>query len=632
MALISDTLDTESQHFSLQDEARNTDRHHSFWTSDVKLRHTRVNFVSAGNLEGSKKQDLQDEQETSAQKTILESEAALADMALDDSPERSGSHSTRQERAQSSSRNAEHLESPLQDPPSPGLSHSHFFIDTKGSNIQTQPALPPPTIRHPSPSPSSSSGEVIVFTGRNGRGRGGPGQAEAEAQSSRQTSVTPQRVSELGDSPEEAFDSAQSMSEKPQPETHEASTRIIEEPSYTVQTTTISTRAQSRKSGAPKERKPRHRSIRRGPVDLTKHDEEALLAEYIANMREKSVSEESDCETLAPGLGGNAASSSSSVYPSLDSEMRDGWDISAIQDLGDMSTSDEVLDSIQAILSKRHRPHGLQYLVVWEGYTVDDAKWISSSLLTMSGAAEVIARFEENEKEIAEYPGDASDSTESELDGDSDPGTDDLEEDLKDDADLLMRKAVRMTDERMARLLAKQEELGMGADELLLFDDDEDDDDDDEDDEDRDRRPRSTPKLKGRAAQNKRPKGDLASVAFLAEQYENFDIMDWDRTSLVKKPKGQKPALPFDVSDSELEAALLSSWASDRNKKSARKREREELRAQGLLGKKNKHKANMKAKYAEGMTMDDIKDEIKQFLMSTHESYVLHSLTNGVNN
>ena len=52
----------------------------------------------------------------------------------------------------------------------------------------------------------------------------------------------------------------------------------------------------------------------------------------------------------------------------------------------------------------------------------------------------------------------------------------------------------------------------------------------------------------------------------------------------------------------------------DRLRKRKRKEEREALRVQGLLGKKDT-KLDLKAKYKEGMGIQAIKNEIRNFLM-----------------
>jgi hypothetical protein len=60
--------------------------------------------------------------------------------------------------------------------------------------------------------------------------------------------------------------------------------------------------------------------------------------------------------------------------------------------------------------------------------------------------------------------------------------------------------------------------------------------------------------------------------------------------------RGRVDKLVLDISDSELEAELQMVFENDRVKKKERKQEREELRAQGLLGKTN-GKPDLKQSY-----------------------------------
>ncbi|EGD86376.1 hypothetical protein H113_07372 [Trichophyton rubrum MR1459] len=102
---------------------------------------------------------------------------------------------------------------------------------------------------------------------------------------------------------------------------------------------------------------------------------------------------------------------------------------------------------------------------------------------------------------------------------------------------------------------------------------------------------------------------------FEEDPYGAFDIMDYNRTSLMgKKARGKMP--DFDLSDSELESNIHASWENDRRKKKAKKLEREELRAQGLLGKSGKARPR-------GNTPDDIRDEIRSFMMSRTQTLQL---------
>lgn len=114
-------------------------------------------------------------------------------------------------------------------------------------------------------------------------------------------------------------------------------------------------------------------------------------------------------------------------------------------------------------------------------------------------------------------------------------------------------------------------------------------------------------------------KGEFPNATALADAYDGFDVMDFERPSLQKKPKGRKGKLAFDNSDSELEASMAKAWDNDRVKKKERKQEREELRAQGLLGSKN-GKVDMKAKFKEGMGIHDVKEAMKAFLMGSSDA------------
>lgn len=113
----------------------------------------------------------------------------------------------------------------------------------------------------------------------------------------------------------------------------------------------------------------------------------------------------------------------------------------------------------------------------------------------------------------------------------------------------------------------------------------------------------------------------LPTATAWVDAYDGFDVMDFERPSLRKKPKGRKGKLVLDISDSELEASMQMAWDNDRVKKKERKQEREELRSRGLLGSKT-GKADLKQKYKEGMGLQAIKEEIKMFLMGHNTTYV----------
>ncbi|KAE8148830.1 hypothetical protein BDV25DRAFT_141423 [Aspergillus avenaceus] len=106
------------------------------------------------------------------------------------------------------------------------------------------------------------------------------------------------------------------------------------------------------------------------------------------------------------------------------------------------------------------------------------------------------------------------------------------------------------------------------------------------------------------------------------DPYYGLDIMDFSRPSLQKKSKGKTRALDMVPSDSELEMQLENAWWNDREKKKVRKQRREELRRQGLLGKVRDN-PDLKSKYSHGMSIEELKEEIRVFLLSSKNSLPL---------
>jgi hypothetical protein len=209
-------------------------------------------------------------------------------------------------------------------------------------------------------------------------------------------------------------------------------------------------------------------------------------------------------------------------------------------------------------------------------------------------------------------------------DDDDEDEDDDLEDDISDDFDeegdlfelgsssdddVENDNDPLLTDEALARLLAKQEELGLGTDELMLFDGFGHADV-------VETAPRKSKAKKAAKTQKPRLPVGYMSDPFQPrphDPYNGFDVLDFDRPSLQKKPKGKRGQLTLNISDEELADQVNTAWANDRAKKKERKQQREEMRAAGLLGKKS-NKPDLKAKYKEGLNMDEVKVEIRTFL------------------
>ena len=200
---------------------------------------------------------------------------------------------------------------------------------------------------------------------------------------------------------------------------------------------------------------------------------------------------------------------------------------------------------------------------------------------------------------------------------------------LRDEEDLLERRIARMTDEQIARILSKQEELGMGSADILLFDgldvDDEYDDDalnldydDDGDGSDDDDDNIKFNSAFGVSFGRSKGKGVDKKAFTLQEQpYGNFDVMDFERPSLQAGSKFFDSGVAYEGLDDDQRIAMHNTWEADRMKKRQRKQERQELRAQGLLGNR-KGKPDLSARYSQGINVQQAINEIHDFLMSGH--------------
>ena len=298
------------------------------------------------------------------------------------------------------------------------------------------------------------------------------------------------------------------------------------------------------------------------------------------------------------------------------------WEAHDMEAFDDLSTTSEMLTEISRVVAKRERPSGIQYLVVPDGYTVDDARWMPVTLLHGSTAQKKIGLYEIKLLQLEQQ----FDTSGSDSDGNGDEALARLlEEDTDDVADernSFNRLSEKMTDEQLARMLTKQEEFNLGSHDLLLYDG-----------ADQCFSPNKVTRTssEGRAsAQSSRSKrnqksrlsNEFPSASLMADvleqdPYNGFDIMDQTRPSLRKKVKGRRGKLPLELSDSEIEKNLRSQWENDRDKKRMRKQEREEMRAHGLLGRNGKLDIN--AKYPAGMPLADVKDAVRVFLGSTDD-------------
>lgn len=518
----------------------------------------------------------------------------------------------------------------------PGSKQDIFFTDVEGSKKPAKTGFSKPVLRRSlSVASSDSSEEVIIFSGRN--------------HTRANTKIITSHIGSFTPKPTPYFESETLIDtmEPVKPSCGLRATVINDPTSPSMDETTpagpaIPLNGKSTAKSPPKTpvrldhgaKSIQSWQSKRRKRSLKQVEEDMIIADYIENVEDdKEIKDLMNDNALfkrdlgVPDSHGWQDRSSDSEHTQETNAVLSGstgWNSADLQDLNDLSTSDDVQAIVEDVLSKRTRPSGVQYLIVWGGYTADDARWIPLTSLDTPSAEEQIRNFE---TQLVEWKGPSFDS-----EGSEDSVTTDKKvamhlegelKDMEDEQDLLDSKRARMTDEQIARLLSKQEELGLGSDELVLFDGDE-----GEGSKGWDDRASSLPlsvwnqplvrqKKKTKSRRIFPCEGSFADVLH-QDPYNGFDVMDHDRPSLRKKPKGRRGQLALELSDSELENSIQRAWENDRSKKRSRKQEREELRAQGLLGKKGK--IDMNAKYKEGMSWEDVKKEIGTFLVSSKET------------
>lgn len=613
---------------------RNTERCH-LWNSTSKLRHSQVNFVSAGNSVPDELLNPTASPSAPPRETPHSSlpQASLANMTIEDQiQEGADGHVDVQKLGESASTNLETRDVHVSERNGCQSKHDLFFMDGTGSQVKSKAKLNSPKLpRSLSPTPSNSSEEVIVFTGRRAVQRSVPEQNQNQSgnQSQGIDNSRPEhngKVCADGSSAGQTPFAAANTSDGLQRQAQRGETRVRSLGSLISQSQEDFTIF-----AAPSRRKPqqRQRSARHSRSQAV---DDEILADYIANMADEDALDETpNGLRLTEPLAANprmiptspSAIDTDAAEEAINSLLNQSpnWDSNDIRDFDDLSTSTEGYPALDKVLASRQRPTGQQYLVVGQNQSIDDARWIPLSSLNSENARECIRIFELTR---ADFQIGAFSSEDSDDSIDDAQLSADLREDLEsmeDERDLLERRQARMTDEQIARLLSKQEELGLGSSELLLFDGA------DEDDEDEDDIPPAAyiPLKKARAKKVRQPHGDFDSAILFVDElesdpYGDFDVMDHDRLSLRKKPKGRRGAPTFDLSDIELEASLQSAWEKDRSKKKIRKKEREELRAQGLLGKSGH--IDLNTKYKEGITLHQVREEIITFMTSDRHMYI----------
>jgi G-patch domain len=562
----------------MMQEARNTDRHASGWGAS-RLRDNAVSFISAGNL------------------------------TREEPPEKQtyGSSSSEEEEDEDGNLEEEQFKShATQDAEAAQMTHdiqqaTESMSITEPSQTTQQP------VNEQDESPSSSEDEVVY------RGRNAPAKPMKAASSTTRGKTISARLS-----PE-----ATPFVPAPRPQqvanTDLANQRETGGPSFTTpaiaiaktQPSSSTPQLSTSSDAAPSSSRLRgvnNRYRKRwGRKQVEEEEEDAILQDYIANMAKE---DEDDDEVE----GGNKPHRRNETFRFYDGtaenhvkvqttgkssskgrrerpEQAIDWSSGDLEDFDDLSTTDDEVPNVGQVLRHRERPSGAQYLVTATGQSTSEAKWILHSKLTSTTALGEIQVFEEIRNMQIDIESEDSES----LSTSAEEALEDLNEDIESEEDentRIFQHTERMTDEEIARALAKQEELGMGGDEVMLFDGNGMEDSDDEIGNGGNFVSFSMGKHtsnRSRSKRNRRQKDSFPSAEAFADAldqdpYGAFDVMDFDRPSLRPKRKGRNP-FPFDLEleDEDLAQQLVNAWTKDREKKATRKREKMDARAALLL-------------------------------------------------
>ncbi len=629
--------------FTLSQEARNTERHGSFWGNSSRLRDNKIQFVSAGKLgmdpNESEAEDLEEEEIPTATSEVENFQQRDTPLIVDGS--------------------LFNLDQSIPgDAPVP-QNNVNFQSDDRGQNandamteqVRRMEIVAEPVESGPATSSSSrprsttkssvtSDDEVIVF---GGRGLG----SKPDAQKAAQPVDLSRLIPDVHTKPIPAINEKRS----PFPDDKHGHSPISSPfgPSPAGARSSENTTTMRAAFATPSPNFGRRRG-RRGPRQPTEREleEEALIQDYIDNMKEEESEddEEATDQNEHYRLFGGSGEENVKVRTSnrakkklpdnIDDEL--GWSSGDLEDFDDLSTTDDEVVEVSQVVSHRVRPSGPQYLVNAVGTELSEARWVLHEKLTSITAKTQIQNFEEARMNKMDLEDDESDESSTESDEEALNDLLDAIESADDENNRLMKRTARMTDAQIAKTLALQEELGMDSKDLLLFDGQEDDGDHDVFANGDDFIPFSSKKHtsnRTRSKQARRKKDTFPSAEAFADAldqdpYGGFDVMDFGRPSLRPKKKGRKSAgLPFELEDEDLAFQLQQSWENDRGKKAARKREREEMRQAGLLGSKAANgRIDLFTKYQDsGMDADQIKMEVRSFLVQEVEALALVPMT-----
>ena len=467
-------------------------------------------------------------------------------------------------------------------PKEPGESQG-FVMDLTG-DAECGPKLKAPVVRAPSPTPSvsSSSSEKIVFVPKSRRGA--PPQTKTNATTTTTAVVdSPGPVAStepviMTTTATTIFSSTSitlpQLSEAKAPEPEEDFVKLESNGEF----------KDKRATEGNKRRKPKggHKSA----LDEAAKD---YLENIVAQMRQ---------EPTGSGLPTMSGDNSRWVDDSSTDEDEELSDLDAVRRYK-CSWTDERLEEFDEVAT-------------------DDATWVPAAILDSSVAAH-IESFEACVVKWSESSGcESSGGKDKREDIGEDIGEDEGDEEHNEDLDIQLARALQKQEEVLEAIIVDSVEIVELDDDFLPTG--------------QRHKQKIRKSRKGLPTITPNPRsGHYPSASKMAEAYDGL-VMEWERPSLVntKKGKGKIPPI-FNLSDSEMEAQISTSWQRDRQKKKLRKIERQQLRAQGILNKKARHagQPSLVGKYKGGMTVAQAKTEINSFLFRGDDRCGTQSLSNG---
>ncbi|KAF2658142.1 hypothetical protein K491DRAFT_296702 [Lophiostoma macrostomum CBS 122681] len=578
--------------FSLADEARWASNHRSSaFDSGKKLRFLKVDFVSAGLLEGT----IPVKQTPPSPPSPADPSASLTAMAN------------------------MAIRSPSPTPSVSSSSEDEVVFQGRGSTPFGQATAPSTAHTKPTPTLTNKSLPVPSLTEDRGSDRDVPHESasvsdEAAPQltgSSTSDERTPRKETA---SSVKATVRVQDVAVATQADSDGESvigdafkSRLGDQSIWMTNTTPWASKSKPGIGWLPVNERPDLGSFLSGAVD----PRAAAMDDYMQNVEDFGISGNSTFKprNLDLSEGEDRSQQDNSDSEDLDDldHTENKWDSENLRDLEGFSTSSDVIDKIERVVATRTRKSGPQYLVAYEGSTPDDLHWLPASFITCADELELIRAFEATRPTY-------DDSSDSDMDD-----SESLDEEPEDD-----EFNIEMSDEQIARVLQKQEELGLGSEEVVLYGGDA---SFGEPVTGQQAFLRPSKKRQGRSGPGKRsepsfPSASAMADALDADPYNGFEVMDAERPSLRLRKRGRRGQMPAELSDSELNETLHASWEADRSKKRLKKAEREELRKQGLLGRNGKA-PNLSAKYKDGFDLNQVIAEIRDFVFSDTQSLAL---------